>query len=104
MNEAYRLCHTYLTHLPKTTRYTLGTKIDNLFTDCLELALLASYQSKIQKMSTVEELNAKFDALKFFIQVLWDAKAIDTNKITRLSVHLTEIGKMVGGWIKHLQR
>ncbi|HAL49769.1 TPA: hypothetical protein DDY56_02400 [Candidatus Uhrbacteria bacterium] len=52
LNEAYKLWHSYLVNLPRITRYTLGEKIDNQFTDCLELALLAGYQSKNKKLET----------------------------------------------------
>lgn len=100
LNEGYKLWHTFLTHLPKITRYTLGEKIDNLFTDCLELALLASYRPRDKKQELIEQLNAKFDTLKFFIKLLWEIKEIDTNKLTALSIPLTEIGKMIGGWMK----
>ena len=86
--------------MPKTVRHTLGEKIDNLFTDCLELALLASYQSKLKKENTVRQLNTKFDMLKFFIKLLWEIKAIDTNKLTVLSTPLAEVGRMIGGWMK----
>jgi hypothetical protein len=100
LSEAYQLWHTFFTHLPKTVRHTLGEKIDNLFTDCLELALLASYQSKLKKENTVRQLNTKFDMLKFFIKLLWEIKAIDTNKLTVLSTPLAEVGRMIGGWMK----
>ena len=103
LDAAYKLWHSYLIHLPKITRYTLGEKIDRLFTDCLENALLASYRPRDKKMDLIEQLNAKFDTLKFFIKLLWEIKEIDTNKLTELSVPLTEAGKMIGGWIKLLQ-
>lgn len=100
LNEAYKLWHSFLIHLPKITRYTLGEKIDNLFTGCLEIALLASYRPKDKKMELIEQLNAKFDTLKFFIKLLWEIKEIDTNKLTTLSIPLTEVGRMIGGWMK----
>ncbi len=100
LSEAYRLWHTFFTHLPKTVRHTLGEKIDNLFTDFLELALVASYQTKDEKETTVKQLNTRFDMLKFFIKLLWEIKAIDTNKLTALSNPLSEVGRMIGGWVK----
>ena len=100
LSEAYQLWHTFFTHLPKTVRHTLGEKIDNLFTDCLEFALLASYQAKEEKETTVKQLNTRFDMLKFFIKLLLEIKAIDTNKLTALSNPLSEVGRMIGGWMK----
>jgi len=100
LNEAYKLWHSFLIHLPKITRYTLGEKIDRLFTDCLEIALLASYRPRDKKLELIEQLNAKFDTLKFFIKLLWELKEIDTNKMTIISIPLTEVGRMIGGWMK----
>jgi hypothetical protein len=100
LGETYRLWHSFLIHLPKITRFTLGRKIDNLFTDCLETALRASYQPKDQKGETIKELNARFDMLKLFLKLLWEIKAIDTNKLTAISAPLAEIGRMIGGWMK----
>lgn len=100
LNEAYKLWHSFIIHLPKITRYTLGEKIDNLFTGCLEIALLASYRPKNKKLELIEQLNAKLDTLKFFIKLLWEIKEIDTSKLTALSIPLTEVGRMIGGWMK----
>ena len=100
LNEAYKLLHSFLIHLPKITRYTLGEKIDRLFTDCLENALLASYRPRDKKLELIEQLNAKFDTLKFFIKLIWEIKEIDTNKMTAISIPLTEVGRMIGGWMK----
>jgi len=92
--------HSFLIHLPKITRFSLGKRIDDLFVDCLEIALRASYQPKDKKAETIKELNAKFDALKFFLKLLWEIKAIDASKIAIISAPLAEAGKMIGGWMK----
>jgi len=100
LSEAYRMWNSFLIYLPKITRFTLGKKIDNLFTDCLAIALRASYKPKDKKADTIKELNARFDMLKFFLKLLWEIKAIDTNKLTAISAPLAEIGRMIGGWMK----
>ena len=38
--------------------------------------------------------------LKFFLQISWEIRALDDKKYIALSGYLTEIGKMLGGWIK----
>lgn len=100
LNESYKLWHGYLLHLPRLTRFTLGSKIDNLFTDCIELTLMASYAEKENKLGIIKRLSVKFDALKFFIKLLWELKALDNNKYTQISLRLNDIGKMIGGWLK----
>ncbi|MBI5071941.1 four helix bundle protein [Candidatus Falkowbacteria bacterium] len=97
------LWHSFLTHLPRLTRYTLGKKIDELFVNILELALTAQYTRREDKLNFLLQLNRKLDNLKFFVAILWEAKGIDTGKYARLSQKLSSAGIMLGGWIKNLQ-
>lgn len=78
----------------------MGTRVDNLFTDCLELSLYAGYAEKKEKLLVIKKLSVKFDALKFFLKLLWEIKALDNKKFASIFVPLSEVGKMVGGWLK----
>ena len=69
LSESYKLWHDFLTVLPRLTRYTLGIKIDNLFTECLELSILAGYSARSEKLSAVQKLSVKIDLLKFFFKI-----------------------------------
>lgn len=100
--ESYKLWHIWLNDFPRLSRYSLGAKIDSLFTDTIELLLLAGYASKPDKAALVRRASGKLDALKFFLQVAWELKALDNQKYTQLSEQLAEIGKMLGGWRKQL--
>jgi hypothetical protein len=97
---AYKLWHEFLPHLTKYARHTLGVKIDALFVDTIEIIFVATYLGKEQKMLALQQANAKFDTLKFFLQILWEIKAIDNKKYAVLSERLGEIGRMLGGWMR----
>lgn len=88
--------------IEKLSRYTLGTKIDTLFTDTLELILYAAYANRTQKFLAVQKASTKLDALKYFLQITWQLKALDHKTYARISAPLEEIGKMLGGWLKHV--
>lgn len=88
---------------PRLSRYTLGSKIDTLFTDTIEFLLLAGYASKSQKTGIVARASTKLDALKFFLQVAWELKLLDNKRYISLSEQLAEVGKMLGGWRKQLR-
>jgi len=98
--EAYKIWHDFFLHFPRLSRYTLGAKIDAIFTDCLELLLLAKYSDKNNKLLLINKAVTKFDSLKFFLQIAWEIKALDNNKYLHLSKPLSEIGRMLGGWRK----
>lgn len=99
-SSAYKLWHSYLVHLPRLTRFTLGIKIDAYFVEGLELSLLAGYAPKEAKSAYIRKLSAKLDCLKFFLKILWELKSLDNKKYITLSSQLAEIGKMIGGWLK----
>lgn len=87
-------------HFSKTSRYTLGIKIDTLFIETTELIFTASRLARDQKLPFLQKASAKLDMLKFFLQISWEIKSLDNKKYIILSEHLDEIGKMLGGWQK----
>lgn len=100
----YKLWLEFRDHIYKKFCYTLGDKIDSYFLDTIELLLIASYLGKEQKFPYLQKAGNKLDVLKFFLQIAWEIKALDNKKYIVLSEHLNEIGKMIGGWSKGLQK
>jgi len=87
-------------NLAKTSRYTLGEKIDTLFLDVVELIYTASFLPKDEKLPHLQKAMAKTDLLKFFFQIGWEIKSLDTKKYIMFSEQLDEIGRMLGGWTR----
>jgi hypothetical protein len=100
---SYKLWHEIKSHIQKSSRYTLGEKIDNLFIETLELIFIAQYLSKPQKLPALEKANTKFDALKFFLRILWEIDDISKKQYLVISEKLNEIGRMLGGWLRKLE-
>jgi len=100
LSDAYKLWHKYFVALPRHTKFTIGSKIDNLFTECLEAALTAEYTNRNKKLEIIQKLSMTFDALKFFLKLLWEMKALEDKKYIALSTALANTGKLLGGWIK----
>lgn len=97
---AYKLWYSYLPHIPKTARYTLAEKTSNAFIELLEYVLLASKTAQDKKLPPLQRASNKLEIFKFFLQILWDIKALDTKKYAELSKEMDEIGRMLGGWIR----
>ena len=77
-------------------------KIDNLFTDILEIALLAKFAKPEEKIIKLAEMDKKLCVLKDFVTTLWEIKAIDEHKYGLLAEKLATVGKMIGGWLNVL--
>lgn len=99
----YKQWQDFLPDFPKTSRYTLGARIDNSFIQVAELVFSACYLKVEQKIIAIEKASAKLDLLKFFLRMAWEIKAIDNKKYIVLSEQLDEIGKMLGGWTRQLK-
>lgn len=99
----YKIWHAQYAAFPRTSRFTLGVKIDAIATDLIELLLLAGYAGSDKKYALVAQAAAKLDLLKFFLQVAWEVRCLDHKKYAALSVPLNDIGKEIGSWQKYLQ-
>jgi hypothetical protein len=90
--------------VPRISRFTLGSKIDVLFIEIIELIFTASYTSRDKKLALVEQASIKLDMLKFFLQLTWEFKILENKKYVQISTPLADIGRQLGGWQKQLLR
>lgn len=91
-----------MNRLPRATRYTLGAKIDNIFTDTIAIALTAKYTKQSEKTVKLKQMSENLDYLKYFLTILWEIKGVDNNKFAELGSRLALVGNMMGGLIKSL--
>lgn len=94
----YILWHEYHATIPKTHRYTLGSKVDALFVEVMESVSAAAFLPRDKKMPYVQVAIRKVDTLKLLLMILWETKSLDTKKYTVLAEMIYEVGKMLGGW------
>ncbi len=102
--ESYRFWFLLYTDFPRIHRYTLGDKIEECFLSLLEHIFFGLYLDVNKKIIRLEYAIAKLDALKFFTQLAYENKCIPENKYLELSIQLQEIGRMLGGWKKGLEK
>jgi len=103
LKEGYKLWHGFLNRLPRATRYTLGAKIDNIFTDTIAIALTTKYLKQEEKVNKLKQISENLDHLKYFLTILWELKGIDNNKFSSLGTQLDSVGKQIGGLLKAIK-
>lgn len=86
--------------MPKTARFTTGSRIENHFLDLLEYIYQAYYAHQQKKSELLTQSILKNDIITFLIQTSWEAKLITNQHYGQMNDLLTEIGKMLGGWKK----
>ena len=89
-------------HIPKGSRYTLGTRIENKFLDLLEHSYSTYFTAKEKKAEKIDECILVLDTLKFLVSVAWEGKFVSNNHYEDIALKLEEVGKMFGGWRKNL--
>ena len=102
LKDTYGIWQDYLSHFPKSHRFTIGSKIDTLFLEAIEYAFVASYTNVAEKQPFINKSIVRVDLIKLLLQLSWEIKALDNNKYIVLSERFVEIGKMLGGWKKQL--
>jgi hypothetical protein len=96
--EFYSKLSQAISSFPKTKRYTLGQKLDNLTLEILEL--LFSVPISTNKTATLQKISIKVDLLKIILRLSKDSQSITDKRYLELQRILQEIGKMLGGWIR----
>ena len=90
-------------HISKSSRYTLGAKIDRLIIDIIEQSQIALYLPKDKKSEHISFAITKNDLLKTFLMIAWENNIISAGQYEHISNSVLEIGRMLGGWQKGLQ-
>lgn len=99
----YKLWLLTVPHISKSSRYTLGAKIDRLIIDIIEQSQIALYLPKDKKMEHISFAITKNDLLKTFLTIAWENNIISVGQYEHLSNSILEIGRMLGGWQRGLQ-
>lgn len=96
--SVYAYWHNITRHIPKMRRYSLGVKIDSLFTDIIELVSMAQFSPKEERQKILSRAITKNDCLKSMLYVLFELESIEEKYFLELGQKIEEIGKMLYGW------
>lgn len=102
IKDGYLIWMHIVPHIPKTARYTIGTRIESKFLNLLELTYAAYFIKKEKKGEKISMCISELDILKFLISTSWEAKCISHKQYEEIAVNLEEVGKMFWGWKKSL--
>ena len=98
--ELYKEIYSLRSTIPKSDRYAVWQKVENITLEVLEGILVAIGLPKNEKTGILDEASKKLNILRVFVRLSKDVKAIDNKKYIALQEKLDEIGRMLGGWIK----
>ncbi len=87
---------------PKSEKFSLAVDIKR----CMHLILerIIEAQKKYYKKTTLQELDVEVMKLRAYVKLGYNLGFIPLKKYETWSAKNVEIGKMVGGWIKSVQK
>lgn len=96
--EALKYAYIALKQFPKSEKFTLAADVKNSFYTLVRLIVEAN--RKKNKLPDLYALDTELILLKTKIRLAYELKFIDIKKHEVLCNKLTEVGKILGGWIK----
>ena len=91
-----------LDKFPRSQKFVLGDRIENLLLDLLELLIDAAYSRK--KVSLLRSANLKLEKLRYLMRLSKDLKLINMKGYELSARAIEGIGASIGGWLKYSQR
>jgi four helix bundle protein len=87
-----------LAQFPKSERHTLVAEIKTTMANMVRLITRANKERR--KLEYLRQLDAELELLRTQVRLSMDLRFLPPRKYEQWSRYLTEIGKMLGGWIK----
>lgn len=91
-----------LKQFPKSEKFALAADIKR----CMHLILERTIEAnkKYYKKTTLQELDVEIAKLKAYLRLSFELGYLPQKKYEIWSKFVVEIGKMLGGWMKSIQR
>jgi hypothetical protein len=87
---------------PKSLRFSLAVRIENRILEVLDSVVLANRLQN--KVATLQQADRSLDSLRMLIRLAHSMRVLATNSYEYASQELTEIGKLLGGWLRQQRR
>lgn len=81
---------------------TLRRSVEMTTLEILELIVVAARQGRTAKTETLRQALNKLDTLKVFIDLASQTGLVKEDHHRELTTAVTNVGKMIGGWVKSL--
>lgn len=107
LNKAFDLIKLILPLIgkfPKSAKFTLGDRIENLASDVLEVLIEAYYAPIKEKPKLLNKANILLEKLRLFSRLAYELGHYNSIKYQQIASRIDEIGRICGGWLKSLPK
>lgn len=97
--QIIRWLYPTINKFPKSQRFVLGQQIENSALSILTGIIAANGER--DKVPALKRVSASLDTLRILIRLSKDLEFISVKQYVFAAERVNEIGKMLGGWMKH---
>ena len=90
-----------LVKLPRTEKFSIGTDFKQILYSTLEDIMYISKLPKAQRLTYLNKIDAKLNTQRVLLRIMKKFAWIDIKKFNTAMGQIYEIGKVLGGLIKH---
>ncbi len=102
IEEMIAYLHIMVKQFPKEEKYILAGRVRELAYEIYELAITVN--KRYFKKTTISEMNVKHQLLRRMVHLAYKLKYIDNQKFRVAQLHIDEVGRMLGNWIKTVKQ
>jgi len=102
--DLYKQLHGYRRLVPKQDRYTVYERAEESLLAFMSHIFKASTAAKESKLLLLQRATTELNQHRVFVRLLKDVKALDNKKYIQLQTNIDEIGRMLGGWIRSVNK
>jgi four helix bundle protein len=93
-----------LRNFPRSEKYSLAVDIrHNLWEVGTALERASVVSSKDEKLHLLQQADVDLSELKFLVRMGMELEFVSFEKYKNFAVMVTEVGKMLGGWLKFVR-
>lgn len=100
--ELYKLAVDITSHSEKRWRYSLGASLESSVLDCLGECIMAKNAPKPLKFPYLIKASSHLEITTLKLRLFLELGIVNETKIFQAQSISSEIGRMIGGWLKSL--
>jgi hypothetical protein len=100
----YAELHSLTPNVPKISRHTLWQRTLVCCLDLLQGLIGVGNQPSNQRATRLAQQSELLELLRILIRLSLDTKIVSQKVYLNLQLHIDEIGRMLGGWLKSISR
>lgn len=89
-------------HLEKRWRYSLGNSLENSVLNCMSELIMTKNAPKPMKSAYLIRAGSHLEISTLKLRLFLELDIANETKIFQAQSQITEIGRMLGGWLKSL--